>query len=146
MKNIYLAGGIYSGVQKDMVESARTQLDLNESVGDVFDPFNERTGVPFDPNDQAWKLATFQSDLHGIEGSDVVVALYDVDKPDTGTVFEIGYAYAIHKPVLLVVSRDDAPINLMELQGATNVTTIEVLSLIDFKRPLRYTITDMESL
>lgn len=54
------------------------------------------------------------ADIKGIESSDVVFAI--LDGLDTGTVFEIGYARALGKPVIAFV-QNEAEVNLKMLVG-----------------------------
>lgn len=60
-----------------------------------------------------WRKATFKNDVDHIDWCDCVVAIicqgnYD----DSGTAWELGYAYATNKPVILVNLTGEA-INLM---------------------------------
>jgi nucleoside 2-deoxyribosyltransferase len=41
-------------------------------------------------------------EVAGIDGSDVVVAIMDGADPDSGTSWEVGYAYGTRKPIVLV--------------------------------------------
>lgn len=69
--------------------------------------------------------AVFETDVVGINSSEVVVALLDGADPDSGTCWECGYAYG-KKPVVVVRtnvrSGDDpelGPCNLMPWHGCT---------------------------
>jgi len=68
----------------------------------------------------------FKSDVAGIEWAEVVVAVMDGPDPDSGTCWEVGYAYAKGKPIITV--RTDfrgsgegglAPFNLMLSESST---------------------------
>jgi nucleoside 2-deoxyribosyltransferase len=70
--------------------------------------------------------AIFQSCVAGIEWADAVVACMDGADPDSGTAWEVGYAYAKGKPI--VCYRTDfrsaadtrrAPYNVMLSEAAT---------------------------
>lgn len=70
--------------------------------------------------------AIFQSCVKGIEWADAVVACMDGPDPDSGTAWEVGYAYAKRKPI--VCYRSDfrsggdtkgTPYNLMLSEAAT---------------------------
>ncbi|HAV91223.1 MAG TPA: nucleoside 2-deoxyribosyltransferase, partial [Eubacterium sp.] len=70
-------------------------------------------------------------DVRGIDACDVVVALYYGGYSDSGTAWEIGYAHASHKPVVVVQLGEDS--NLMIHEGChTNLTSIEELESYDF--------------
>lgn len=47
-----------------------------------------------------------QADLKGLEDSDVILAI--LDGLDCGTVFEIGYARALKKPVVVIAEHVDS--------------------------------------
>lgn len=66
-------------------------------------------------------MATFNADVRQIDQADVVVAILDYEleadnhEPDTGTIWECGYAFAQRKPVFLVRfdKQEQLSINLM---------------------------------
>jgi len=71
--------------------------------------------------------AIFEEDVSGLHASDVIVANVDGPDPDSGTCWEIGYAYG-KKPIILY--RTDfrqagdavnAPVNLMMSESADAV-------------------------
>lgn len=70
----------------------------------------------------------FLADVAGIDSADLVVAVMDGPDPDSGTCFEVGYAYAHGKPIVQL--RTDfrgsgegnlAPYNLMLSESANQV-------------------------
>jgi nucleoside 2-deoxyribosyltransferase len=67
----------------------------------------------------------FAADVGGIDWADGVVAIMDGPDPDSGTSWEVGYAYAARKPIVLVrtdirVSAGSAgDYNAMLMQAAT---------------------------
>lgn len=86
--HVYLAGPFFNIAQKWLVEEAR--LSLKGMGLKVFSPLHD-VGLG-DGDDVAPK------DIEGLKASRCVLAL--VDGIDAGTVFEIGYARSIDKPVL----------------------------------------------
>ena len=46
--------------------------------------------------------AIFASDVAGIDWADGLVAIMDGPDPDSGTSWEVGYAFALKKPIVLV--------------------------------------------
>ena len=66
--------------------------------------------------------------------SDVMIALYDADYPDDGTIWETAFMYAIHKPVVFVTQGDvyKKPVNLMPAMSATDWITVDDLATYDF--------------
>ena len=126
-KNVYLAGGWFSKQQEDDLIAAAYNLVDNNSVGHIHIPLlhqyqdsNPIVDGEFNP-DQEWATATFLNDVEAINQADVVIALLEASNQDTGTVWETAYAYAIHKPVIAVVTGDvnKYPVNLMPAQSVT---------------------------
>ena len=84
---------------------------LREKGLDVFVPNEHQSPLEF--GSREWRDETFKSDVNGIDNADVVVAIISQGNyDDSGTAWEIGYAYATNKPVVLVNLTGDT-INLM---------------------------------
>lgn len=78
----------------------------------------------------------FLADVAGIDSSDLVVAVMDGPDPDSGTCWEVGYAYGHGKPVIELrtdfrVSGEStlAPFNLMLSESANQI--VQVNSITD---------------
>ncbi len=93
MKNVYLAAPLFSDAERDFNSKLRDEL---EGVGiSVFLPQEHSN----DTNAQARQEAIFSKNLAAIDRSDILVAVLDGVDVDSGTAWEIGYAYAKGKPV-----------------------------------------------
>lgn len=89
-------------------------------------------------SDTEWQLATFNGDVQGINNTDLVIALYDPkqENSDPGVLWEVGYAYGIRKPVILVLPDDnETPLNLMPAIGATAIIHMKDLKDYNFNFP-----------
>ena len=112
---VYLAGPFFNEEQTTEADRIRDTLLLMKQRGPLvglhmYDPRN-RLVCEADANDYTAEYA-FQRNLEAIRKSDLVIANL-MDK-DQGTSVEIGYAYAIGRPVVLYwPTTDDRPINLM---------------------------------
>lgn len=128
MKNIYLASPLFNDGEIKNIERVE---DILRSRGFyVFSP-REHEVREGNVGSLAWSLDTFTNDVRGIDACDVVVALYYGGYSDSGTAWEIGYAHASHKPVIVVQLGEDS--NLMIHEGChTNLTSIEELESYDF--------------
>ena len=80
--------------------------------------------------------AIFESDLKGLDWAEAVVACLDGPDPDSGTCWELGYAYA--KAKLSIVYRTDFrlfegsdPINLMMTESADHVIIMPKAAIAD---------------
>lgn len=107
-RQVYLAGPFFDLAQIWMIEQARDQL---RAMGlKVFSPYHDiGLGSAAD---------VVQKDIKGIEDSDLVFAI--VDGHDTGTVFEVGFARSIKRPVIVYSERESVEtLKMMEGTGCT---------------------------
>lgn len=88
---IYFAGPLFSAAERDW--NATLAGALRAAGHDVFLPQEQEPG-----KDAAGIFAT---DVGGIDGADVLLAIMDGADPDSGTSWEVGYAYR-NKPIVLV--------------------------------------------
>lgn len=91
---VYLAGPFFDLAQIWMVEQAR--INLHEIGLEVFSPYHD-IGLG-SAQDVALK------DLEALDKCDLVFAI--ADGADTGTIFEVGYAIAKSKPVIVFCQRE----------------------------------------
>lgn len=109
-QKVYLAGPFFTMTQRWLVEEAR--LYIAEGGVDVFSPVHDIGHGPAD------KVA--KADLRAIRQCHVVYAI--VSGFDPGTMFEIGYARAIGKPVIVYVENEKSE-DLKMLEGSGCVLT-----------------------
>src|SRR6202158_358831 len=113
---IYLAGPLFTTAEQEFNRQLR---DLLENAG-------HQVWLPqeHEPRERTAQ-AIFETDVAGLDASEVVVANMDGPDPDSGTCWECGYAYK-KKPI--IVFRTDfraadepgkAPYNLMLTESAT---------------------------
>lgn len=95
MKTVYLAAPLFSEAECDFNRKLRDELI---SAGfTVFLPQEDSNNVKDILNRQK---IIFNKNLKGIENSDIIVAVIDGADVDSGTAWEIGFAFAKAKPVL----------------------------------------------
>lgn len=124
---VYLAGPFFTMAQRWLIEQSRRYL--SEQGFRVFSPFHD---VGYGS-----AAEVVPADISALEKSDFVFAI--VDGLDSGTLFEIGYAKAIGKPVVAFVQNESEQ-NLKMLEG----TNCEIVS--DFASAIyRITWTAIES-
>ena len=88
---LYFAGPLFTAAERAWNEELAAAL--REGGHEVFLPQDQEPG-----KDAAGIFAT---DVRGIDGADALVAIMDGPDPDSGTAWEVGYAYG-RKPVVLV--------------------------------------------
>ena len=132
MKKVYLASPFFDDAELERVDKVKEILD---SKGlDVFSP-KEHQNEHLEFGSIEWRKATFENDVKHIDWCDVVVAIickgnYD----DSGTAWELGYAYATNKPVVLVNITGET-INLMIADSIhALITSYDELKEYDFAK------------
>ena len=132
IKKIYLASPFYDKAELERVDKVKEILD---SKGlEVFSP-KEHQNEHLEFGSIEWRKATFENDVKHIDWCDVVVAIickgnYD----DSGTAWELGYAYATNKPVVLVNITGET-INLMIADSIhALITSYDELKEYDFEK------------
>lgn len=88
---IYFAGPLFSAAERDWNVALATAL--RDAGHEVFLPQEQEPG-----KDAAGIFAT---DVGGIDWADALLAIMDGPDPDSGTSWEVGYAYR-KKPIVLV--------------------------------------------
>jgi nucleoside 2-deoxyribosyltransferase len=95
MKTVYLAAPLFTGAELDFNRKLRDEI---EKAGfDVFLPQEDSNNIKDKKNRQK---IIFDKNLAAIDKADILVAVVDGADVDSGTSWEIGYAYALGKPVL----------------------------------------------
>ena len=115
MMTIYLAGPLFSQAEKEFNKKLqKMMLDLGFSVflpqEDAADTFSER--------ENRKHSVIFNNCLSGLQKSDLVVAVLEGVDVDSGTAWELGYAYSVGKPIIGIrtdfrIQTPDERVNLM---------------------------------
>ena len=100
MKKFYLASPFFTEMQRDAV--CKTANILRAAGHEVFVPMEHKIEDAWSYSPKEWAEKVFAMDLDAIRSCDEVIALYYGLKSDTGTAFEIGYAYAALMPVHVI--------------------------------------------
>ncbi|MFD9628626.1 nucleoside 2-deoxyribosyltransferase [Peribacillus muralis] len=110
MAKIYLASPFFSPEQLQLVETA--EQILRKQGHNVFSPReNQVDGLEY--GTIPWRTAVFGNDIKHVQWADYVVAIVaEGNYSDSGTAMEIGYAYGIAKPVI-VINPTKNTVNLM---------------------------------
>ena len=117
---IYIAGPFFTDEERAFLKI------VIESVKETFP--NEELFIPmehFIPNGEnlsnnEWAEAVFKMDVEALNKCDRVVAAYIGFRSDTGTAWEIGYAYAKGIPVDLILSLEalSGEVSIMPIQSS----------------------------
>ena len=125
---IYLAGPLFTQAERDW--NLRLAEPIRAAGHSVFLPQTEVQAIA-----TLDARAIFRVDVDGVRGADAVIAVVDGADPDSGTSFEVGMAFALGIPIVLV--RTDfraggdalpgqqlATVNLMLSQAASRVVAL----------------------
>lgn len=131
-KKIYLASPFFNDEEIKRMNEVKDVL--REKGLNVFAPFeNQNKHLEFASKE--WRKATFGSDVQHIDWCDVVVAIISQGNyDDSGTAWELGYAYATKKPIILVNLTGEV-INLMIADSLhALITSCDELKAYDFDK------------
>lgn len=129
--NIFIAGPIFSEGEREY----NLKIDaICQSLG--FRTFMAQRDVGLVANTTL--ESAFNIDVENLQKADIVVANLDGTDVDSGTAWEIGYAYQLQKPVIGIrsdarVYREFIPVNLMIYQSCVEITTLDKLKRILMK-------------
>jgi nucleoside 2-deoxyribosyltransferase len=111
---LYFAGPLFTAAERAW--NAQLADALRDGGHEVFLPQDQK------PGKDAARI--FASDVEGIDWADALIAIMDGSDPDSGTAWEVGYAYR-KKPVLVVRTDlrtgtgSSGPYNAMLTESAT---------------------------
>lgn len=125
---VYLAAPFFNNNEikhVELVEDVLRQKGL-----DFFSPMRNQMD-DLEAGTRHWSIETFMNDIKFIKACDIMVAIYHGNYSDSGTAFEIGYAYATDKPVITVHVGENS--NLMVHEGSHANLTLNQLADYDFE-------------
>ena len=89
---LYFAGPLFTTPER--IWNAEVTAGLRAAGHEIFLPQEQEPGKD--------GPGIFATDVGGIDWADGLVAIMDGPDPDSGTCWEVGYAYGVKKPVVLV--------------------------------------------
>lgn len=135
-KKIYLAGALFTLAEQEFNSELDYRLILDF---DIFLPQRECIGLET-------PIEIFNKCKSGIDWCDIIVAIADGTDVDSGTSWEIGYAYGTGKPIILIRTDfrqrgDDFGLNCMLSKSAEAI--VESCDYDEIVNSVKYTIDDM---
>jgi nucleoside 2-deoxyribosyltransferase len=139
---LYWAAPLFNDVERSY---NKEKVDfLREKGFEVFLPQEHGILAP-QPTYQICRC-TYDEDIHAIEGCNILIASFMGESLDPGTVFEVGYARALGKNVIIVTEYDDrwtrATLNNMFLECVVVTNILEVtyaITAIEGRQPSLFT-------
>ncbi len=95
MRTVYLAAPLFSGAELDFNRKLRDEI--KRAGFKVFLPQEDSNNIK---DERTRQKIIFGKNEASIQNSDIIVAVLDGTDVDSGTAWEIGYAYALGKPIL----------------------------------------------
>lgn len=115
--NVYIATPIEtaSRPKDDLLSYAEKAAQILEAKGyTVHRPWKVHIPNAWDMSNKEWSKIVANDDISAINSSDLVVGIvYDRSEATAGTMFELGYAYAMQIPINIVVHESANKISLM---------------------------------
>lgn len=119
----YIAGPFFRNGERERLEKLR-EFFKNDEFFDKYEFFfpmdHKIPGGESMPNGE-WAWNVFEMDVKELATSKLVIAIYDTHYSDTGTAWELGFAYANHIPVLLLCTNLNADNSIMPLIAADKI-------------------------
>jgi len=119
----YVAGPFFREGERERLEKLREFFKSDEFFDkyEFFFPMDHKIpGGESMPNGE-WAWNVFEMDVKELVTSKLVIAIYDTHYSDTGTAWELGFAYANHIPVLLLCTNLNADNSIMPLIAADRI-------------------------
>lgn len=119
----YIAGPFFKEGERERIEQLR-EFFKSDSFFDKYEFFfpmdHKIPGGETMPNEE-WAWNVFEMDVKELANSKLVIAIYDKHYSDSGTAWELGFAYANHIPVLLLCTDLEADNSIMPLIAADKI-------------------------
>lgn len=127
MRRVYLAASLFSEAEKEF--NCKLRDEIKKTGQDVFLPQEDSNNVKYIKNRQH---IIFTKNLEAIDTSELMVAVLDGADIDSGTAWEIGYAYSKGIPVFGLRTDfrtlgDEGRVNLMIERSVTMCGSIQEL-------------------
>lgn len=123
---IYLASPFFNEEERGVYQAVITTL--RKKGYDLFVPAEHEISNAWELSNQAWGEAVFGVDVLAINKCDVVIALNWGMYSDSGTAWELGYAFALGKKTINVYVLNNNTYSLMMTNGANyNISLTDFL-------------------
>lgn len=114
---VYLAGPCDTESRTNMVKIAKIFREYGKF--EVYCPWELKIENAWDYTQENWAKQVFESDIMAIQECDIFIMISQGRISSAGTNWEQGYAYALHKWII-VIQITDNPTSLMTYCSASN--------------------------
>lgn len=121
MINVYLASS-FAYMDKDKTEERKSTMEifqrhLNMLGFEVYNPSKLKIENAWSYSMYDWGNLVFQEDKKQLDNCDFVVFISYGKENNAGSAWEVGYAYALGKKIIMVSMNDAAPESLMMIHS-----------------------------
>ncbi len=103
---IYIAGPFFNEKEVTYLKDMIFHVKKSYPTASLFIPMEHKIDNDWALDNDKWSKAVFDMDVKALDEADMVFALYLGHYSDTGTAWEIGYAYAKNIPINLYIPED----------------------------------------
>lgn len=119
----YIAGPFFREGERERLEKLREFFNNDDFFDEYefFFPMDHKIPGGEEMSNGEWAWNVFEMDTKELATSDLVVAVYDKHYSDSGTAWELGFAFANHIPVLLLCTDLEADNSIMPMIAADKI-------------------------
>ena len=125
---IYMAGAFFFFFTKSRIDSLVEQMRGHGY--DVFVPQEHTVPNAWEMSQEDWAKEVFKMDIAAIQDCDMVYVVYDGLYSDSGTAWEIGYAYALGKHIAINVNENVKDMSIMPFASADFIKNYKNIKLV----------------
>ena len=97
---IYIAGPFFNDKERLSLADMIAKVRFSFPKAELFIPMEHEIPGGMEMPNPVWAKKVFDMDVQAIKDADLVVSMYTGHYSDTGTVWEMGFAHALGKPVV----------------------------------------------
>lgn len=125
---IYMAGAFFRPETKVRIDSYAAGF---RRLGyDVFVPQEHTVPNAWEMSQEDWAREVFKMDIAAIQECDILFVVYDGLYSDSGTAWEIGYAYALGKRIEMNINEDVKDMSIMPFASARVIGNYKNIKLV----------------
>ena len=125
---IYMAGAFFRPETKSKIDLYAA--DFRRLGHDVYVPQEHTVPNAWDMSQEDWAREVFKMDVAAIQECDMVFVVYDGLYSDSGTAWEIGYAYALGKHIAINVNENVKDMSIMPFASADFIENYKNVKLV----------------
>lgn len=125
---IYMAGAFFRPETKSRIDSYAAGF---RRLGyDVYVPQEHTVPNAWEMSQEDWAKEVFKMDIAAIQECDMLFVVYDGLYSDSGTAWEIGYAYALGKEIQIIVNDGVKDMSIMPFSSAWAIGNYKNIKLV----------------